>query len=139
MKRGAQEMVQILDPLVGFWVAKACACCPGPHAPLVAHTLPGFHRKFQELVSAAGLSDLQLRPYGLRRGGATAHFALHGRIEDTVFRGRWNSSSTARIYITEGAAVLALAKLSAARQLHVQQLVAEFARTTRALGIPMSA
>lgn len=44
--------------------------------------------------------------YSFRRGGATWHFLSEQNIEQTLLRGRWASTSTARIYLQDAAATL---------------------------------
>ena len=39
--------------------------------------------------------------YGLRRGGATAHFRLHGSFSRTSHRGRWKHERTTRLYVQD--------------------------------------
>ena len=43
-------------------------------------------------------------PQGIRRGGASWHFKLHGLYDRTVEHGRWSCVRSARIYINEAAA-----------------------------------
>ena len=52
------------------------------------------------------------KPYAIRRGGASWHFATTGNLEQTVFKGRWAQMATARTYIQEGLALLAQTRLS---------------------------
>ena len=65
-----------------------------------------WRKQFSEVLKAVGFEHLDYRPYSLRRGGATYHFQIHGRFDSLLVSGRWQSASTARIYINEGMAVL---------------------------------
>ena len=69
VRQGAVEGVSIGDiPVLRFvWRWKALY---EPHSPLVtkAHV---WRQRFQECLPKLGLHDLGLRPYSLRRGGAT--------------------------------------------------------------------
>ena len=47
-----------------------------------------------------------LRPYSLRRGGAT-HWFRHGSLDKLMLQGRWAVPKTAKVYINEGLAILA--------------------------------
>ena len=67
----------------------------------------------------AALGKLQLnpqvlRPYSLRRGGATWALQQTASLELVLFRGRWSSSTAARGYLQEGLALLAQSALSGA-------------------------
>eukprot|EP00959_Pyramimonas_sp_CCMP1952_P347621 7281349-Pyramimonas_sp.AAC.1 len=53
-----------------------------------------------------GLEDHGFALYSIRRGGATHDFSYHGSLDRSIVRRRWSNSRTARIYITEGLAVL---------------------------------
>ena len=66
-----------------------------------------WRKTFSDLLSAVHLDQFDYRPYSLRRGGATHWFQHHGRFDTLLVLGRWQSASTARIYVNEGLAVLA--------------------------------
>ena len=104
-KKGIRDIVSINDPLVltlvkmrllhssaGDWFCDI----PAAKARCI----------FADFLKALDLSHLGLRWYSLRRGGATHHFCKFGQMESTLVRGRWESSRTARIYLTEGMAAL---------------------------------
>ena len=48
-----------------------------------------------------------VKPYSLRRGGATHHFAQIGNMQAACEKGRWRQVATARLYIDEAAAEVA--------------------------------
>ncbi len=54
---------------------------------------------------------MQLVLYSLRRGGATHDYLTHHDVARSLFRGRWQQVSTAKLYIAEGAAQLAANRL----------------------------
>ena len=58
------------------------------------------------------VSQRPLRPYSLRRGGATFWFSRHLNLDKLIIAGRWQAVKTARVYINEGLAVLAELHLS---------------------------
>jgi len=104
-KKGMRDIVSINDPLVLTLVKMrllhSCAgdwFCDMPAAK--ARVM------FADFIKALELTHLGLRWYSLRRGGATHHFCKFGQMESTLVRGRWESSRTARIYLTEGMAAL---------------------------------
>ena len=63
-----------------------------------------FYNRYQEAVACFHLSHPKPTPHGIRRGGASWHFKLHGSFDRTVEHGRWSSVGSARIYINEAAA-----------------------------------
>ena len=71
-----------------------CGCAPAQ-----------WRQKFDHFTASLCLSGFLLRPYSLRRGGATAFFCHTGSLSLTLERGRWAQSGTASIYLTEGRAV----------------------------------
>ncbi len=105
-RRGAAEVVVIDDENVGAALAVACrgrdprvaVCVGGP---------PALRAWMKDALVYLGLGHLDFRLYSIRRGGATFDFTESGRLDRTVFRGRWEAAATARIYITEGQAQLA--------------------------------
>lgn len=63
-----------------------------------------FRNVFHGVLRVFGLQSHGFQPYSLRRGGATADFMRHNSIDRCLFRGRWRSVRTARIYIQLGRA-----------------------------------
>jgi hypothetical protein len=106
MQRGAQEMVTIDDPFVGYWLSVACSLAP-TNAPLLVASPHQFRVFFFRACETLGVADLKFKPYSLRRGGATFDYLTHRDLARTVLRGRWGDIRTARIYITDGAATIA--------------------------------
>jgi hypothetical protein len=72
----------------------------------------GFRAWWGAALAKIQLSSDVLRPYSLRRGGATWSLQQTGSLEAVLFRGRWSSSVAARGYLQEGLALLAQASLS---------------------------
>lgn len=66
-----------------------------------------YRRSFEYVCKAWGLREFGFVPHSLRHGGAT-HAILHQRqsIETVLQRGRWASTSSARIYLQQGRAEL---------------------------------
>jgi hypothetical protein len=104
-QRGAQEMVTIDDPLVGFWLYKACNGLLADR-PILRTTGHDFRAWFAKALVTLNLQNMRFKPYSLRRGGACMDFTLYQDIQHTLFRGRWSDIRTGRIYITDGAAAL---------------------------------
>eukprot|EP00971_Amphidinium_carterae_P176932 3508315-Amphidinium_carterae.1 len=70
-----------------------------------------FRCGFAAVVRSLGLKFLALKPYGLRRGGATELFRTARSMDLVVVRGRWGSQKVARIYVNEGLMDLATVTL----------------------------
>jgi len=65
-----------------------------------------FRRHFKHACMSLDLSS-NIVPHSLRHGGATRYLTVKKmRLEDVLLRGRWASTSTARIYIQQGRAML---------------------------------
>ncbi len=76
-----------------------------------------WRRRFDEATAALALQDLSLRPYSLRRGGATCLFNETSSLALCMERGRWRHSAAAQLYLVQGAAELQQMTLTpAARQ-----------------------
>jgi hypothetical protein len=67
------------------------------HEYFLARGARVFRSLFQALVELFGLEGL-LTVYSLWRGGASWDFLQHQSMERTLLRGRWQSTSSARIY-----------------------------------------
>ncbi len=73
-------------------------------------------------------------PYSLRRGGAIADFLRANDLLSIVFRGRWSDSRVARIYTSEGAALLAEMSMTNQQTAAIDKYVDVLAARVRALG-----
>ena len=65
-----------------------------------------WRKLFKTCLEALRLEPLDLRPYSLRRGGATWWFCQHGNLDRVMLLGRWQAQKTARLYLNESRAVL---------------------------------
>ena len=75
---------------------------------------PAFRVFFSKGIAALGLMAHGYRPYSLRRGGATHDLLTDQDLQRSVLRGRWGQLRTAKIYITDGAAIIQELKLTPA-------------------------
>ena len=118
------ESVVLKDPvLIQFLHVLLPRILPGEH--LWPKDSQSFRTHFRKLCTDARLPPLPWRPYSLRRGGATAHFLQFGSLDKTAVRGRWQSTRTARLYVDEGVAALALSTVSTpAQERHIRSLAA---------------
>ena len=79
-----------------------------------------WRRKYDCYLHNLGLSHLHLRPYSLRRGGATNALRRGQAMAHICTRGRWASEKTARMHIQE--AVILLQKQSVTPVTHANLL-----------------
>ena len=103
-RTGHSEMVIVESRMAFKWLKRACL---NRHKDaLLIERGAGFFRKlFHSLLSFFNTEGL-LNVYSLRRGGATWDFLHHQSMERTLLRGRWASTSTARIYLQDAAATV---------------------------------
>ena len=106
--KNVPEAVVITDPLLLTYLRVLLPRLE-PHDYLYPGKNANFRAAFRRLCLATRLPAVTptWRPYSLRRGGATAHFMEFGSLDRTALRGRWQSTSTARVYINEAVATLA--------------------------------
>ncbi|CAE7825917.1 unnamed protein product [Symbiodinium sp. CCMP2592] len=109
-RTGQEEMIVINSRIAVRWLRRACANKRDDQ--LVLHCGADFFRRcFKLLVSEFGLSDSNLNVYSLRRGGASWDFLAYQSMERTLLRGRWASTSSARVYVQDAVATVAHLKL----------------------------
>ena len=69
-----------------------------PGDPLLLMSPKQFQSDFRRACMCLGLCE-DVKPYSLRRGGATWHFQQHASFDATAEIGRWASVKTCRIYV----------------------------------------
>ena len=82
-----------------------------PGDPISDMPMYKYRELFHKALAIFGLDSKGYTPYSLRRGGATWDFRHHGQMERSLIRGRWSSTRSARLYITDGVAQLAQLQL----------------------------
>ena len=96
---GESELVSVDDPLLivlcrilaeGMATGSLLLCCSPER----------FRTMWRRALSSLRYPE-RFKPYGLRRGGATAHFQHHGSFSRTSTRGRWRHERTTRLYVQE--------------------------------------
>ena len=130
-------MVTVSEGFVGWLLSQACRGKP-PQLPLAPREHE-FRKAFSDAICFFGLQNLDLKPYSLRRGGATFDFAVFGDLPRTLWRGRWASAKTGRIYIQEGVAMQAQMRISSESKSLMEE-VASSLKTWAALqggGLPV--
>ncbi|OLQ13610.1 hypothetical protein AK812_SmicGene2385 [Symbiodinium microadriaticum] len=109
-RTGQEEMVVVNSRIAISWLRRACAHRSDDE--LLIRRGPDFFRKcFKLFVAEFGLSDANINVYSLRRGGATWDFMAYQSMERTLLRGRWASTSSARVYLQDAVATIAHLKL----------------------------
>ena len=108
-RHGGAESVVISDPQAVQLLTHVCSIHyyrHRPQQPLIDMKPQAFRRWLRLACAQLGVSELKLLPYSWRRGGATLKYSLGTPIRELLMMGRWESSKTARIYITEAALIL---------------------------------
>ena len=109
-RRGVEESVIVDDPKVIALCLKALLfLLAGDKLVDVSDYL--FRKQFAEDIASLGLSD-EYKPYSFRRGGATHFYRTCGNLGALTTRGRWSDQKTARIYVDEAVAEIALVKFN---------------------------
>ena len=99
----ADEMVVVESQHAVSLLKKACRDRP-KGSPILTMTPVKARLLLKSLLASFGLETWGFNFYSLRRGGATAYFFRTGSMEKTLAKGRWETASTARIYIHEASA-----------------------------------
>ena len=121
LRRHTEESVVINDTTVARFVHHMLQHV-APGDTILQGSAAGFRRVFQLLLEGLELTEFGFKPYSLRRGGATAHFAAHRNMAATLLMGRWRDSEVARLYLSEGVQVLLQTALGEARLCRLQAL-----------------
>ena len=103
LRTGTEEAVAIRDPLVLNLLRTAQELhqhCPGQR--LWPHSAQSFRDRFRSYLSFFRLCHLGMKPYSLRRGGATFLLQEGVPLDVILLRGRWKSLAVARIYLQDG-------------------------------------
>ena len=115
-RRNTKEAVSIECPMVRSVVGtflEVRAAEGRQKLPIWIFSGSAFRKKFYEYLSFFDVLHLNFRCYSLWRGGATNDFQRHGLMERTLVRGRWSSSSVAKIYLCDALAQLPSLKMRA--------------------------
>ena len=96
-----------------------------------------FRQQFDRYIQVLGFPSGYFSPYSLRKGGATYDFLRSSDLQRVMWRGRWQSLKSARVYIQEGRAALTAVSMSEAQRKICTQaaavLVASFESCPRPL------
>ena len=70
-----------------------------PGDSIIERLPQAFRRSFRQLVDGLSLNNLLMKPYSMRRGGATSLFRATNSLDVVVLKGRWANQRTERIYV----------------------------------------
>ena len=113
-KTGVNQSVDVRSPAVArllqFWMQHTEE--DARDTDLVFPFSPSRFRKLiRAICSVLDLDDIPYVPHSLRHGGATADYMRGDNIDQIMFRGRWRSMESARRYIQQGKAMLAMRRI----------------------------
>lgn len=114
IRKGAEEMVFIQSRLATQFLRRVVKSLSA-NEPILDRTPKQFRDLFFNMLDFLEIQG-HISLYSLRRGGGTHHFMFTQSMESTLLRGRWQSTSTARIYLQDSAASLAHYQLSPAQK-----------------------
>ena len=106
-RTGQEEMVVINSHIATRWLQRE-GDGRARSEQLLSRGADHFRKCFKLLLSAFSLETDRLNVYSLRRGGATWDFLSHQSMKRTLLRGRWSSTSSARVYLHDAVAMVAL-------------------------------
>ena len=129
-RTGREEMVVINSVIAVAWLRVACRG-RSLQEPLLRRGADHFRKCFKLFLQAFSLDNLLLNVYSLRRGGATWDFLSHQSMERTLLRGRWASTSSARVYLQDATALVAHLRLDDS-QVRLATSAAEILRSAKA-------
>ena len=119
-RKNVTEMVVCQSRLANLWLWMALRH-RDPKAPLLDESPAQFRSLFFKLLDHLQVTGY-FSLYSFRRGGATWHFLSDNNIEQTLLRGRWSSTSTARIYLQDAAATLSHLQISTEQRQYMKYL-----------------
>jgi hypothetical protein len=111
-KGNVLEHATVRDPHIAFLIMQWLGCIKDSNS-CICPNASDVRRCFDMSLRDLNCGELGFRLYSLRRGGATLLFQEQLGQEQLLIRGRWQSFKTARVYLEDGAARLALLHLPA--------------------------
>ena len=105
-KRRGEEEYSVVDHAPVCSLLSIFFANRNPHDLICGGEEHMWRRKFDRYLFNLGLSHLFLRPYSLRRGGATNALRRGQTMAQICTRGRWGNEKTARMYIQEAVTLL---------------------------------
>ena len=114
-RKGIEESVTIECPWLVAAV-RAMTLSKQPGDSLFGMTEAEMRRSFADIWKVLLLDDIGIKPYSLRRTGATEMFRRLNKIQKVMGRGRWAHATTARVYINDGLSLLRSISTTAAQR-----------------------
>eukprot|EP00435_Cladocopium_sp_Y103_P060375 s393_g22.t1 len=103
LRTGAEEAVSIRDPLVLNLIRTLSDTQQQFRGQkLWPHSAQSFRNQFEKYMQYFRICHLKMKPYSLRRGGATFLLQEGVSIDVILLRGRWRSLGVARLYLEDG-------------------------------------
>ena len=97
-RTGSTDSVSVTDaPLIRLLARLIQIKQPGDS--IIERVPQALRRCFRQLGDGLSLNNLLLKPYSMRRGGATSLFRGTNSLDVVVLKGRWATQRTARIYV----------------------------------------
>ena len=130
LRMGSCEAVAIRDPLT-LKLLDTYFSLRTPFAGdlLWPHSAQHFRDHFRRSCEFFHVDHLKLKPYSLRRGGATLLLQHNVPLEIILVKGRWRSVGVARLYLEDGLAQLPGLRLPPADLARVNFYAAQTAAT----------
>ena len=118
---GVDEAIVVSDPITLTCLKYLCQGLAAGDR-LLGLSERKLRTSWAHVTACLQLQALVIRPYSLRRGGATHRYREEGNLHTVASRGRWSSLTTTRRYIDDGVAALATLQLSAWQEQQMQAL-----------------
>lgn len=139
VRNNSRESVSLHDPIVLAVVSEMVQLkfqLGQQNLPCWPYSGSSFRALFQRALSALEADHLGMRPYSLRRGGATFEMQSHGLMEKTLLRGRWKNSNVARLYVCDGLSMIPRLRLPWSAKHKIAQFSAVFTAEQRSFRTP---
>lgn len=126
LRTGSEEAVSIRDPLVINLVRTLTATERFARGQkLWPHSAQFFRTCFERYMRFFRISYLQMKPYSLRRGGATFLLQEGVPLDVILLRGRWRSLGVARLYLQDGLAQIPQLRIPSPDMCRIRQYAAQ--------------
>ena len=107
VRAGADEAIALRDSLcLQLLETWRCVHKPSPGDRLWPYSAQLFREQFRRYQRFFRIAHLNLKPYSLRRGGATLLLQQGVAMESILLRGRWRSLAVARVYLQDALSMI---------------------------------
>ena len=130
LRTGTQEAVAIRDRLtLQLLDTLLVVFNPSPGDRLWPYSAQAFRTAMAKALAFFNVTHLNMKPYSLRRGGATYLLQAGVPLETVLVRGRWRSLAVARLYLEDGLAQLPILRVPALEAARISHYAAQTAAT----------